>query len=201
MNILYLGLDPKNFVCEGNLIHYPVIRIAPLQGPDFTSAVELWPSFTHVIFTSQSAVLHWDLDLAGKSILAIGAATAASIRKRGVEPLVASSATQEGVIQLLETLDLNCAHLFLPRSKKARSCLTDYLSQKQIPFFALDLYEPMFQKLEPVPNLKEVDEIVFTSPSTVEAFFQIYEAIPAHIKVRAIGPITEEFYRKNKLLH
>jgi uroporphyrinogen-III synthase len=36
------------------------------------------------------------------------------------------------------------------------------------------------------------DEIVFTSPSTVAAFKEIFGALPRGKKLVAIGPITEE---------
>ena len=87
-------------------------------------------------------------------------------------------------------------YFFLPHSKRARPALSDYFKQHHIPFFALDLYDTIFQKLEPVPNLDDFDEILFTSPSTVEGFLRIYGQLPIHKKLTSIGPITDRQIKK-----
>lgn len=180
MKILNLGLRPK----EGTF-HYPVIRTEFCK--DLGQALELWPKFTHVIFTSQTTVEYWPGPW-DKHAIAIGEATACGLKKRGVEPLIAPFATQEGVIELIRGIK---GYFFIPRSRLARSALTDFLEKNQIPFYALDLYDTHFQKLEPVPNLNQFDEIIFTSPSTVKGFLRIYGKLPKGKKLTAIGPITE----------
>lgn len=185
--VLYLGLDPKNFP---HAIHYPVIRTERVAG----QVPREWPQFTHVIFTSRSAVRHWwEIQKSfDKMAIAIGEGTAGELRARGVHPLVAPEATQEGVIALLDRMDLANTYLFLPCSGKARSSLSRYLEEQCIRFFRLDLYDTLFQKPESVPRLGEVDEIVFTSPSTIEGFLRIFGELPAGKKLTAIGPITQK---------
>jgi uroporphyrinogen-III synthase len=56
----------------------------------------------------------------------------------------------------------------------------------------IDLYETVAQRVEPVPDLRLFDEIVFTSPSTVDAFFEIFGHIPSGKKIVAIGPVTAD---------
>lgn len=182
--ILYLGLNPPPGV-----FHYPVIRTEKLDTPELQRAKELWPSFTHVIFTSQTAVRYWDLPLDGKTVIAIGEATASAL---SVPSVLAPSATQEGVIALLESLNLRNAYLFLPHSKRSRPNLEQYLIEKGISHFVLDLYDTVFQKPLPVPDLSLFDEIVFTSPSTVEGFLEIYGKLPLDKKLTSIGPVTEK---------
>jgi uroporphyrinogen-III synthase len=195
--ILYLGLDPSRWPHSGALLHYAVIRTALLDSAELRQALSLWPQFTHVIFTSRSTVRHWweaqpSFD---KIAIAIGEGTAEALRDRGVDPVVALEAVQEGVIALLDRMDLNGANLLLPQSKRARSQLRGYLEEKKIPFFAFDLYDTFPQKPEPVPSLEPISEIVFTSPSTVEAFLQIYGTFPKDKKLTAIGPVTARALR------
>src|SRR4051794_40929110 len=97
MRILYLGLNPKL-----GTYHYPVIR-TEFCGK-LENALVLWPKFTHIIFTSQSSVHYWPGPW-DKITIAIGDATAACIRKKGSEPLVATVATQEGIIDLIGNMD------------------------------------------------------------------------------------------------
>lgn len=111
------------------------------------------------------------------------------LRKKGLKPLIAPCATQEGVIELVSHLQ---GHFFLPHSKLARPNLVEYFQANKIPFFALELYTTEFQCPEPIPNLEEFDEIVFTSPSTVEGFLRIYKTLPKSKKLTPIGPITQE---------
>lgn len=186
MTILYLGLDPTNWP-EKNLVHYPVIRT---EKRNVSKALHVWPQCTHVIFTSRSAVRYWREEAVffeKKKIIAIGKATAKELPHPS---LIAPRPTQEGVIELLEMLELKDAYLFLPRSRRARNTLPEYLKRKNICFFSFDLYDTVFQRPEPVPNLAHFDEIVFTSPSTVEGFLRIFESFPKHCKLTAIGPIT-----------
>lgn len=193
---LYLGLDPHQFP---HAIHYPVIRTELILSDALKEALLLYPQFTHWIFTSKSCVRYWCsvAKLNPATMIAIGEATADEIRLQGMEPLVARSATQEGVIELLETLELEKTYIFYPHSKKARSCLTLYLQKRNVRFFSLDLYDTLFQRPEPVPVLDNVDEIIFTSPSTVEGFLRIFKEIPKDKKLSCIGPITEREMRKH----
>ena len=140
-----------------------------------------------MIFTSQTAVRYWPGPW-DKSILAIGQATAGALQAKGLNPLMAPEATQEGIISLIANVP---GYFLLPHSALARPTLTDYMTQKKIPFYSLTLYNTLFQKLEPVPDLDLFDEIVFTSPSTVEGFLRIYGTLPKKKKLTAIGPITE----------
>jgi uroporphyrinogen-III synthase len=186
MRILYLGLNPKP-----GTFHYPVIRTVYCGQID--QALTLWSQFTHIIFTSQTTVHYWPGPW-DKPTIAIGPATAAALHAKGINPLIAPEATQEGIIALISGMG-GC--FFLPRSKRARSTLTDFMREKGIPFFALDLYDTVSQKLEPVPNLDDFDEIIFTSPSTVEGFLQIYGKLPKDKKLTPIGPVTERYVMNN----
>ena len=185
--ILYLGIDPSRWKGEGKILHYPVIRTELIEWKEPVD----WTLATHLLFTSRSAVQHWrQFD---KQILTIGNATAQLLKEQGLECLIAPEATQEGVIALLETLDLTGAYLIWPRSERARNNVALYLEKRKVRFLAIDLYRTLFQKLEPVPSLDKIDEIVFTSPSTVDAFLEIYGTLPANKKLTPIGPITKKY--------
>lgn len=183
--ILYLGLDPSRWKRDKPLLHYPVIRTAKLP----ISKPSDWDDVTHLIFTSRSAVLHWQW-FEGKQTLAVGKATADALEKKGCAPAIAKEETQEGMIELLKTFSPWGAYLLWPRSTQSRPLLGEYLLSLPCRSLILDLYETKCQKLEPVPSLETIDEIVFTSPSTVAGFLQIYGSLPADKKLTPIGPIT-----------
>lgn len=189
--ILYLGLDPTACSLPGRILHYPVIRTQPLlQGVE--ELQRLWNSCTHLLLTSKTAARFLPpLSLEGKTMIVIGEKTAEAVRKRGAEPLMAPFAEQEGMIELLETLDLSSATICYPRSNLARPLLGDYLQKKRA--YVIDLYETQLQQPGFPPSLDEIDEIFFASPSCVQGFCRIYGTdLPAEKKISFQGRVTAE---------
>ena len=175
---MYLGLRPPKGV-----FHYPVIRT--VKTGDIKPALAKWDEFTHILFTSQTTVAYWPGPW-DKKLIAIGPTTARALGKKS---MVANAHTQEGIAQLIERIQ---GVFFYPRTKLARPFLAEFMKKKRIPFFALDLYDTVFQRLEPVPNLDDFDEIIFTSPSTMDGFLRIYGVFPKNNKLTSIGPVTEK---------
>jgi uroporphyrinogen-III synthase len=185
---LYLGIDPPE---DPTYVHYPVISTRRMETKGLGRAIAHLERFSHLIFTSKNGVRHWAEvgSFAGKQLIAIGPGTAEVIENLGFECLVAPEATQEGVIALLETIeDPESCFLYL-RSKIARDLLKTYLRRRR--GLTVDLYDTIFQKPLPVPSLEEFGAIVFTSPSTVDAYLQIYGKVPKHVQVIPIGPVTK----------
>lgn len=206
---LYLGTDPTQFErnahCEGHLIHFPVIQIVPyrLDVPEIRKAFDDLFDYTHFLFTSKNAVqlffshlktLSISLDLfQNKAVIAIGQVTAAHLELQGVIPTdIALEETQEGIIELLSLLHLDEPYFFLPRSSLSRPILVNYFIERRFRYQACDLYETTTYYSGVKIDLNEIDEIIFTSPSTVKAFIEIFKGLPNGKKMRAIGPVTEQ---------
>jgi uroporphyrinogen-III synthase len=132
--------------------------------------------------------------LEGKCVVAVGKTTASFLTREGFPPqFIAEDERQEGVIELLSKLGfLKNSYIFLPRSSRARPLLENFLKERKLRHRIFNLYDTILQKLLPLPDLKDFDEIVFTSPSTVEAFYEIFPEIPHGKKITAIGPVTKE---------
>jgi uroporphyrinogen-III synthase len=206
---LYLGTDPTQFARqrgeEGHLIHYPIIKIVPraLDRPDIIQAFSDMDKYTHVIFTSKNAVATFVGALASfklpvttlqkKTILAIGQVTGRSLFAAGLPPHhIALEETQEGMVSLLQTLDFSAGYVFMPCSSLSRPVLINFFKQHRIRYRACALYDTLPQMSHPKPDLTQVDEIIFTSPSTVQAFIKIFGHVPKGKKCLAIGPITQQ---------
>ena len=203
-NILYLGTDPTHYIGQGIVIHYPVIEICPRKSsdPSISRALDQMDKFTHFIFTSKNAVevffsltneKHVCVDVfQSKQFISIGSITARYLMKYKITPVItAYEETQEGLIKELDTLDLSQAFILLPRSSLSRPILTEYFQQRGVMFCPLDLYDTLPKASLPPLDLADIDEIVFTSPSTVSAFFNLSLDISSRIILRAIGPITK----------
>ena len=198
--ILYLGTDKTFALKEYEVIHYPVIALIPrgLEDEKLKECLRKLPFFSHVFFTSKNAVdIFFSLASDGAALLqnkciSIGPATTIALQKRGITPLWEPAlSSQEGIIEEMKKHSWKDAYIFYPRSSLARPLLSSYLEEINITYEALDLYDTVCQAPIPAPSLDEVDEIFFTSPSTVEGFFNIFPQIPMGKKLRFQGAVTE----------
>lgn len=207
--ILYLGLDPKRFEHKGELFHYPVIRISarPTSCPHIQKAFQQLPLYTHIIFTSRSAIpiyLHLSKTLNPKyehlhhQIIAVGSSTAQCAKQFNFNvQMIAKTETAEGIIEEIKKICPLKASFFWPHSSLARPILSNFFLSEKITFHECCIYDTIEQKPLPIPNIELFDEIVFTSPSTVHAFLKIFHNLPSHKKLTPIGPITKHILHSN----
>jgi uroporphyrinogen-III synthase len=200
--VLYLGTHVPSFQEGIDFVHCPIIEIKGRDLESLRLAFLQFPKSTYLIFTSRhavvltmEAVLYFFGDYAmlkNKIAIAIGPATKEALSLYDIRCLQTQVSTQEGVISLLDQIDLTDAYLFYPRSSRARPHLAMYLEKNKYQHYICDLYDTCFSTVVNIPPLEEFHEIMFTSPSTVEAFFSQIRSIPQHIKLTAIGPITQQ---------
>lgn len=206
---MYLGIDPNEPALDVDVVHLPFIEIIPRDFEEFTIKTSFADisEFSHILFTSKNAVRlffealsHFKIQkdlLFFKQLFAIGNSTSRELEKNGcTHQKIASLETQEGIIDLLELEDLKNAYIFYPRSSKARPALSFYLRVREIRHQVCDLYDTKTRLLSTLPTLETFDEIVFTSPTTVEAFFSFYSTVPNNVELKAIGPITQQALSK-----
>lgn len=183
---LHTGLRrPKN----PNAIHCPLIETT-LNA----SAAPPPPESTHLLFTSRSAVNYFHklgFYLEGQ-VIAIGEGTAEELFNHGKSiDYLSSVATAEGVVNLLAEMDLRGAHIYWPHAEKSRRVIPDFLQAAQIPFTETRLYRTDPVKLKPLIDFDRIDEIHFTSPSTINAYLHHFGFFPQGIVLSAIGSITQ----------
>lgn len=203
--VLYLGLDPSHYFLEAHeeLQHHPLIKTVPLslEGPAIKKILD-FSLYTHCIFTSKTAVEllfewipleNWE----NKVILAVGKRTGAELAKKGMQNiLVAEEETAEGMVSLLSRISLKDAFTFWPHSSGARRVIPDYFQENHFLLVECEIYQTISHLPSQPIDLKKIDTIVFTSPSTVKAFREFYGELPDHVNIRNIGPITLQALRK-----
>ena len=207
---LYVGLDPTHFKTDNLIVHCPLIQTFPRDFNEVSikKQFDAIPKYTHLIFTSKIGVktflaclAHHGYtleDLAGKKVVAVGKKTAATLEKEGIKvTLIADEETQEGVVKKLELLNLDEAYLFLLQSALARSVLTEFLTRRGVNHQLCPLYDTKTRIPKELPKLENYQEIVFTSPSTVNAFIELFGSLPQDKKLTPIGPVTRARLEKN----
>lgn len=192
---LYVGLELPPQPHDTLYTHYPVITTVPLDpyAPSIVACFRDIPRYTHVIFTSKTAVRTFSLLLAHHphtvdhlTAIAVGKKTAAEVRGFS-KVLVAEEETAEGITPLLTH-----GYFFWPHSTLSRPVISTYLKEKHLPFKECAIYDTLPFRPGPPPSLESFDSIVFTSPSTVRAFIQIFGKLPHDKQLKSIGPITQE---------
>lgn len=199
MKIIYLGLRAPRH----DMIHFPVIAINPLLFDKEASKKIVHDLLLAdiVLFTSQSAIdplfalSEEPLLLAKKVIISVGEKTAQALRKKGVHSdFIPKKESQEGIIEVLKSLPLKNKKIFCGRSSLSRPEIKSFLESKGCLYADPVLYNTVIEyDLKKRPALTDGDEIIFTSPSTVDGFIQAYagDVIPKNLILTPIGHVTE----------
>ncbi len=152
-------------------------------------------NYSHIVLTSPVAARYFfylvdvfDLSLEKKHFLAVGGATKKGIDARNLPVTTPSVATQEGMIDLIQNSPF--FSYAWPKSSRARDKLEKELTLRNALIF--DLYDTKTRSFNP-PSLQGVKKVVFTSPSTVDAFFSFYPKALRCIEWISRGPITKEY--------
>ncbi len=204
--ILYTGLEcPKEYHTrtDVHLIHCPLIEVVPRPYAQISDALSHLQKATHVIVTSKTAVycLKPYLFLASKAqFLSVGKATTSTLENLGIHDiLTAESECQEGLISLISAQPLQSPFFFWGHSALSRPLLKEFINKSAVPHIAFVLYDTRFKEPSLPISLDNIDEIVFSSPSTVEAFCHFFGSLPQNKKLSAKGQVTEQAI-KSKLL-
>lgn len=202
VRILYLGLEmpPPPRPENERWVHHPLIKVVPRALDSFSFEIirKHLDEYTHMIFTSKSSVRFFAELIAPKkvfaNIIAVGKSTALEVNKlHWPSPLVPDVETAEGITELLNTLDLTQAFVLWPHSALSRPVLYDYFQEKNVRLHHPVLYDTEKCLPEKLVDLHKFDGIFFTSPSTVDAFFEIYGRPAPHLQLRTIGNVTENY--------
>jgi uroporphyrinogen III methyltransferase / synthase len=205
----------------------PTIKIVPLALDDelITAAADLG-SYDLVVFTSANAVRHFtdrvgewlrriggpvDVDdhaeeltvaLGGTMIAAVGPRTADVLAERGLPcDIVPREAVAEGLLEALDgaELDLDGAHVLVPRAREARDLLPDTLRERGAQVSVVTVYEtlPADELGVTLAQLAAADVITFTSGSTVHQFVALagssdLAGLLTGVRLVSIGPQTSQ---------
>jgi len=188
-------------------IPYPTIRIAPPVGDErSTAALRRLAAggYDWLVLTSVNGVRFlWEqmaaLGLGARlpervRVAAIGPATAAALRERGVEPaLVPEAFVAEGLLAALA--DVDGRRFLLARADRARPLLREDLQRRGAQVDEIVAYRTLVAP--PATPPPPADVVLFTSPSTVQGFVAALhgERLPSSVLVACIGPITAEAAR------
>ncbi|HVR87117.1 MAG TPA: uroporphyrinogen-III C-methyltransferase, partial [Planctomycetota bacterium] len=178
---------------------FSTIRITPLRVKPIVIR-----GYTHVAFTSRTAVEYFfpnlsgdTRSLAGTKVCAVGDQTARALVERGIRPdLVAAEFTSRSLARELAQEGVKGAHVFHPGADKMNPDFEKVLSKVGAKVTNLVLYRIDKVAPENLDAVEDADWVTFASAQTVRNFIEAVGHRPIRAKVACIGPITAAAARK-----
>lgn len=201
--ILVTGTNAEEYRHIGQITHTPLIRIERIEdNTQLRSAIEDLNTYNWIIFTSRYGVRYFfeELDkmkkdirsLAQIKIASVGPVTTNELARRGLYPdMESATESAEGIVSCFEQQRITGNKILLPRSDKgvpelARQLIGLGNTVSDIPVYN-NTANPAATRIDP----QDYDVIVFSSPSGVDAFKEIYGFIPSDKVIIAKGKTTE----------
>lgn len=201
--VLLTGTSRSGCPDAANVRHTPLIRIDRIRDSSrLPAAIKRIGDFDWIIFTSRYGVrcffeafdeLKADVrTLAGVRVASVGKTTTAELNRRMIYPdLQPEAESAEGLVQRFGECGVRGKRMLLPRSNKGLKYLPDELEKLGNQVIDLPVYRNTVRKEAKKINLAQFQKIVFSSPSGVDAFMQIYGEIPSGVQLVARGKTTE----------
>ena len=175
--ILFLGLDPWSCKMNRQLVHYPLIEIRELK----TKLPKL-SRYDAIVFTSKNGVrsILSKHTLKAHKIIAIGQHTKRTVESYGYKvDHLPKRPDSESLAELIRAAKFK--KVLYPVSQLSNNVLHRLKNVE-----AKVVYRTKF-KQQPKLDLKNYSGLVFSSASTVKAYFKIYQNIPGHLQLFVYG--------------
>ncbi len=205
---LYTGASLEEVKMSAHLVHTPLISIqANVSNNEIQGVLNNFSSYQRIVFTSRYAVHHFFNKLfeAGKDVRnlygihidSIGKTTSRALKEKGliVHPL-SKEESIEGLLNIYGKERIAGEDILIPCSNQSTGTLQKGLRRLGNRVKTIEVYEVVKNKAIIKQNLTHFQGLVFSSPATVEAFFEVYGNIPSHLKVKCRGLQTQRMLQK-----
>ncbi len=208
--ILVLGMHPEKYKHLGSIVHRQIIDCVPLD--DYSHAdqtLKHLDAFDWIVFTSTNGIRFFfkrlnalgsdARALAPTRVATIGKTTAESLAEFGiVADMVPDTESSAGLLEKFIAIGVKNNKILLPQSDIASAELPNGLVNMTAEIEKLTIYKTI--EIEPPDvDLDHIDQILFTSGSTVRAFVKRFGSPPPHIKVYCLGPPTQAEAKKHNI--
>ncbi|MBW8036178.1 MAG: uroporphyrinogen-III C-methyltransferase, partial [Planctomycetes bacterium] len=196
--ILMLGTHPDKYIHLGTIVHRQLIECVGLD--DYTDAdkqIGNIKAFGWIVFTSANGIRHFfarlktkGLDcrsLANAKIGVIGATTAETLAKYGINAdLCAKNQSSQGLLEAFSNVDVKGEKILLPQAEVSSQLLPDGLKEMGADVVKMPVYKTIERQCDDV-DFDYIDQVLFTSGSSVRAFVKRFGQVPEHVKAYCLG--------------
>ena len=206
----------------GTPVLAPTLDLEPVNSESLKELVERKDELDWIIFTSPTTIVSLNkfypdfLESLNCKLAVIGNKTGKLAEKNGLTvDLMPEDFTAEGLIEEFEKRGITGKTIGIPRTASARPVLPEKLEELGNEVILAEAYKSLFPMDEDaVKDLigkienREIDAITFTSPLTVENFFEIVDdkakiarLLSENLLTVCIGPITAKVLDKYDIAH
>ena len=221
-------LDRAQKACEiveelgGEAFLAPTLDLKPVNTESLKELVARKDELDWIVFTSPTTIVSLNkfypgfIESLSCKLAVIGNKTGKLAEKQGISvDLMPDDFTAEGLVEEFEKRQITGKTIGIPRTASARSTLPDGLKELGNTVILAEAYKslfPMDEKKVKELILKienhEIDAITFTSPLTVENFFEVADdkeklakLLNDNLLTVSIGPITARVLEKYDIDH
>jgi uroporphyrinogen III methyltransferase/synthase len=209
--VLVLGTHPEKYAHLGTIVHRPIVKCVGLEDYSrFDDILGQLETFDWLIFTSANSVRFFferlrrigsdARSLACVKVAAIGRTTAGELAGFGIlADLVPDNESGAGLLEKFGAMDMTNKKVLLPRAKVASPELPEGLALLGATVEEVPAY--MTVENEPADvDFEHIDQILFTSGSTVRAFIKKFGSVPPHVKAYCLGAPTQAVANKHGII-
>jgi uroporphyrinogen III methyltransferase/synthase len=187
-------------------LHQPLIRIAPVEETrELQHYADNLSDYPFLLFTSRYGVEHWfrtanPKKLGRTTVVSIGETTSAALKACGVKRFTQVEKDDSyGVIDWFARRRKKGAVL-IPRSNLALPIIPEGLEKLGFRVTCVTAYLNLPPEQPHKVDLNRIKKVIFTSPSTIDRFVELYGTLPPGIAYETRGQVTQhhlEETRKN----
>ena len=206
--ILLLGNYPKRYGHLGTIVHRQIIECVEIDDSEQTKQ-SLQQAARHdwIVFTSGNGIKFFFKKLyalgldarifANTQFAVIGVASGERLMEFGIKAdLIAETESSAGLLEAFSSIDVAGLSILLPQAEVSSEELPAGLSARGAKVDKLDVYKTIEKEIEDV-DLDYIDQILFTSGSTVRAFVKKFETVPEHIEALCLGVPTQTIAKEH----
>jgi len=206
--ILVLGTHPEIYYHLGTIVHRQLIECVGID--DYTDAdkqIENLDAFNWIVFTSANGIRHFfarlkskGLDcraLANAMIAVIGKTTGDTLAEYGINAdLCSEIQSSKGLLEAFADIDVKGQKILLPQAEVAAQGLPDGLQEMGSEVVKISIYKTIEKECADV-DFDYIDQVLFTSGSSVRAFVKRFGKVPENIKAYCLGLPTLTIANEN----
>ena len=200
----------------------PTLDLEPVNSESLKNLVKRKDDLDWIIFTSPTTIVSLKkfhpefIESLNCKLAVIGNKTGRLAEKNGLKvDLMPEDFTAEGLIEEFKKRNITNKVIGIPRTASARPVLPEELEKLGNEVILAEAYKSLFPMDEEAVNdliekieKREIDAITFTSPLTVENFFEIVKdkqkiakLLSDNLLTVCIGPITAKVLEKYDIAH
>ena len=206
--ILLLGHYPERYAHLGTIVHRQIIQcVETNDNEQTTQSLQNAAKHDWIIFTSGNGIKFFFKKLfalgldcrifAHTKFAVIGQASGERLAEFGIKAdLVAETESSSGLLEAFSTIDVSGLSILLPQAEVSSEQLPEDLAARGAKVEKLTVYKTIEKEIDDV-DLDYIDQVLFTSGSTVRAFVEKFSNIPKHIEALCLGIPTQTIAKEH----